>query len=336
MAADGKWIPGLTPEMPVEQAAQRALQLRLEVVRNRLKLSLLEPDKDPEYVHQLRVGTRRTAAALSIFRACVPKKTFRKARKYLRTLRRAAGDAREWDVVLEELKLRREQQPSVERPGLDFLMAYAMAHRSMAQHRLAQESPEDPDDFEEFFSETLAALQAPDPPLTLGGLARPILIDLLHELDQAASRDLKIMDNLHEVRIIGKRLRYAMELFVDCYERPFREELYPAVESMQDILGAANDSHVMSRWLSELCKKLKEALPSEWKCWRPGIDGLLQYHRHRLPQLRRRFVKWWTNWKSVGTDVTLAHLLRKPLNGEGPEADRGTPFRLDPRPGVVR
>jgi CHAD domain-containing protein len=48
----------------------------------------------------------------------------------------------------------------------------------------------------------------------------------------------------HRVRILGKRLRYAMEIFADCFPPEFNEQYYPTVEEMQEILGRANDSHV--------------------------------------------------------------------------------------------
>ena len=37
-------------------------------------------------------------------------------------------------------------------------------------------------------------------------------------------------DELHQLRITGKRLRYAVEVFAGCYGPPLRETLYPAVE----------------------------------------------------------------------------------------------------------
>src|SRR5271166_2129584 len=63
------------------------------------------------------------------------------------------------------------------------------------------------------------------------------LLVLLGELNQTASDDLNDCENLHQVRIIGKRLRYAMEVFAGCFAPPFREKLYPAMEEMQTILG---------------------------------------------------------------------------------------------------
>src|SRR5690348_512201 len=100
---DGKWISDLKADTPVAEAARHVLFVRLQVVKDYLPRAALEPDHDIEYVHQLRVGSRRADAALRIFRACLPAKAHRKARRRLRKLRRAAGAARDWDVFLADL-----------------------------------------------------------------------------------------------------------------------------------------------------------------------------------------------------------------------------------------
>src|SRR5262249_20912850 len=79
--ADGKWIPDLTPATPVVDAARRALALRLESVREGVGHVLRAPARDPEPIHQLRVGTRRAGAALTIFRQCLPDKPSRSGRE---------------------------------------------------------------------------------------------------------------------------------------------------------------------------------------------------------------------------------------------------------------
>src|SRR5690348_13755555 len=99
----GKWISALKPETPVEAAARHVLFARLEVVKDYLPRAALEADKDIEYVHQLRVGTRRADAALRIFADCLPKKSYRRGRRRLKRIRRAAAAARDWDVFLAEL-----------------------------------------------------------------------------------------------------------------------------------------------------------------------------------------------------------------------------------------
>jgi CHAD domain-containing protein len=300
--AGSKWIEGLSADAAVADAARRVLSVRLEVVREYLPLAVHQPDKDPEHVHQLRVSTRRARAAFDIFSCCLPPKVLKTAKKRLRDVRRAAGEARDWDVFLAGLAERERRQNRRHRPGLDLLLGYALAQRILAQAHLEAAADEDPFAFDRFLAETLAAVQAPCEAelATLTDLARPILTGLVRALDQAARQDLDDYDHLHQVRILGKRLRYAMEVFADCFARPFRDELYPAVEEMQEILGNANDSHVAIGRLEALRNRLQARLPDDWKRLRPGIDGVLRFHRERLPRERDRFRAWWDRWQRLG------------------------------------
>src|SRR5581483_8236462 len=136
--ADGKWIPGLTPGMAVPEAATAVLAARFAVVREFLPLAVEKPYDDPEHVHQLRVGTRRAGAALRVFKDCLPRKHRSATRDALRTIRRAAGDARDWDVFLLGLPAVKALASAVGKPALDYLAGYAMGERSAAQVRLAQ------------------------------------------------------------------------------------------------------------------------------------------------------------------------------------------------------
>src|SRR5262245_43083765 len=314
--ADGKWISDLEPTTPLPDAARHVLTVRLEVVRDYLPLALTQPEKDPEYVHQLRVGTRRATAALDIFTLCLPDKAYKTARKRLRQIRRAAGAARDWDVFLIALAewARNGRKPQ---PGVDFLTGFAFAQRVVAQAQLAEVNARFPFSFDRLLAETVAAVHRPRSaasPRTLLDLARPLLSDCLKELDQAAARDLNDYGNLHQVRITGKRLRYAMEVFADCFAPPFREELYPAVEEMQDILGNANDSHVASQRLEVLRDRARALLPGHWKRFKPAVERLLRSHQKRLPEERERFLEWWKRWQESGTEAVLAGLLKVPAS----------------------
>src|SRR5579871_6443332 len=104
--AEGKWISNLKPDAALDDAARHVLFVRLQVVKDYLPKAALEADDDSEYVHQLRVGTRRADAALRIFGDCLPKKIYKKARRRLRQLRRAAGATRDWDVFLDRKSTR--------------------------------------------------------------------------------------------------------------------------------------------------------------------------------------------------------------------------------------
>jgi CHAD domain-containing protein len=313
--ADGKWIPDLRPETPLPDAARRGLAVRLETVRDHLGPALTRPDEDIEHVHQLRVGTRRAGAALDIFAPCLPEKVYEDARKHLRRLRRAAGKARDWDVFLADLAAWRSRRREAEQPGLDFLAGYASAQRADAQTSLEEAGADHPFAFDRLLAQTLAAVQRPraqPTPRTLRDLALPLLSGLLKELDRAAARDLGDYDNLHQVRIAGKRLRYAMEVLAECFAPPFRDELYPRVEEMQDILGRANDSHVAGQLLGTLRNQLRRSAPEDWKRFKPGVEALLRHHRKRVPVERKRFLKWWQRWQEADAEGELPRLLKAP------------------------
>src|SRR5262245_50736735 len=248
--ADGKWIDGLRPDMSLLEAARQALGVRLKAVQERLGPALLEADKDPEHVHQLRVSTRRAGAALRIFSPCLPRKAYKRMRKPLRRLRRAAGAARDWDVFLAALSKRvpRKEQ----RPGLDFLLGYAFSQRQQAQSQLEEAIEKQAADFERLVSRTLEALYDPaGAPQHLCEHARPLLTGLLNELNEATGRDLHDYQNLHQVRIAGKRLRYALEVFVCCFSSHFHDLLYPAVTEAQEILVHVNDNQAAATCLGE-------------------------------------------------------------------------------------
>jgi CHAD domain-containing protein len=311
--ADGKWISDLTASTPLVDAARRVLAIRLEIVRDYLGLALRESDKDPEYIHQLRVGTRRAGAAIEIFALCLSDKVYTTARKQLRRIRRAAGEARDWDVFLMALAEEKKKGKRRHRPALDFLSGYGLGQRIAAQAHLEEACPDYPFAYERLLAETITALHKPhyDPGTrTLLDLAGPLLLGLLRDLDQAASQDLNDYSHLHRVRILGKRLRYAMEVFVDCFAPEFRDELYPAVEQMQDILGRANDSYVASRRLSAMREKIRTTIPDDWKRLKPGIEALLKYHEQRLPEERQRFEEWWHHWHHSGGEAKFTLLLK--------------------------
>jgi CHAD domain-containing protein len=309
--ADGKWIDGLGPKTHTDEAARRVIEVRFQVVRGCLPLAVHDADRDVEHVHQLRVATRRAGAALRTFERWLPGKTFRKAWKQLRAIRRAAGEARDWDVFVADLLQRRKQGPDKDQAGLDFLIGYASGQRDAAQVDLVEAGSAYGPGLGDLIDDTVKAVREPPDDKTvklLRDLGRVLLGDLTHELDWAASQDLNDYEHLHRVRILGKQLRYAMEVFADCFSLAFREQIYPRVEEMQEVLGNANDSHVAGQRLGVLRDRLRLKWPDDWKRYQPGLDALLRFHRRRLPRERQRFLQWWRRWQTTDSQHLQALL----------------------------
>lgn len=241
MIRKSKWINGTRPEQPVTEVARQAVALRLEPVWHYLPLAALSAEEDVEYVHQLRVASRRATAALDIFAALTPPRRRRQMVKWLKRIRRACGPARDDDVLAQRLKVRAAKDPA---GGSAQLLAQVEAHRRDAQapivevHRAMQGKA-----FDHRVAQLVDKLrwrgEGPEP--TFIQAAEGELRKLANIFFTATEADLSVPQALHQLRIEAKRLRYAMEIFAGVFDSAFRESLYPQVEHLQELLGRVND-----------------------------------------------------------------------------------------------
>src|SRR5204863_470693 len=99
--------------------------------------------RDPEYLHQLRVGTRRLRSALRAFRPLLKRRRAAGVEQPFENMMRIFGEARDWDVFCEALAegeappgllgAARRRRAGQRRPS----SARARAHR-FARERLAR------------------------------------------------------------------------------------------------------------------------------------------------------------------------------------------------------
>jgi CHAD domain-containing protein len=294
----------LRADQPLAEATRRVLKARLRAVRQCVRPALNEWEKDPEHVHQLRVGTRRAAAALQIFRSRLRRECHKRMRQIVRRLRRAAGAARDWDVFEQDVLAHLEKSPPSHHTGLQFLLGHTRAHRQEAQARLVKKGQGQEKALALCIAQLPTAVRLGRESARLADLARPLLTRLIAKLSEAGRKNLTSYDSLHRVRIAGKRLRYALEVFACCFGRDLADVHYPRVERLQDILGEVNDSRAASRRLEQLRDQLRKC-PAIWRPCRPGIDALLRYHQGRLPRLRREFTQWWRDWRKSGGQALM-------------------------------
>lgn len=89
--------------------------------------------KDIEYLHDMRVSSRRVQAALKIFRGAFPKKKFKPVYGKLRSLIRALGVVRHYDVFIDRLYKYRKNLEEKDRKAFDLLIIRQNSIRE--QHR---------------------------------------------------------------------------------------------------------------------------------------------------------------------------------------------------------
>lgn len=83
------------------------------------------------------------------------------------------------------------------------------------------------------------------------------LINLLSSIDIFFKKDTE--ENLHDVRIALRRLRYNMELFVVCFDTKKFISFYKKIEQLQDLSGLLRDLDVLKVNINSLIiqEKLK-------------------------------------------------------------------------------
>ncbi|HET6574521.1 MAG TPA: CHAD domain-containing protein [Fimbriiglobus sp.] len=304
--ADGKWITGLTPEIPADEAARVVLSVRLSAVRHYLPLAAERASEDIEHVHQLRVATRRATAAVRTFRDLLPKKLEREAKRALRAIRCTAGGARDWDVFLLRLA---EQPPGTD--AADFLAGYALRKRLAAQETLAVVAADRAPAIHELCAALPAAVRTPagaEPRRIVGEYAAAILGELYAQFATEVEANPTTPDELHQLRITGKRLRYAVEVFAACYGPPLRETLYPAVEEAQELLGRVQDAAVAAARLEQVESELCYLPAAVADRLRPGVAALAADVRGSAEADEQAFREWVGRWRTVAAECPLGQV----------------------------
>jgi CHAD domain-containing protein len=278
---------------PVARVAARTLRKRLEAVWRELEAAC-RPRHDPERVHQLRVATRRTIAALAVFRGVVPAKQRAWFEKRLRRIRRVAGSTRDLDVLAGRLA----HEVAIEaKPTSIAAKAVVVRGRLLAMLAKRREVARQPI---RGMLDELTAIDWParverlvdgvrqsgrDEPFAAFGRRR--FRQLVTRFFRRADRKLEDAADIHQLRIEGKKLRYALEIFASVFPDAERSACHDALESLQETLGEFTDhasaADRFRRWARE------EGVGPD----RQALVTLRRVEDTRAEEARRAFVKWW-------------------------------------------
>lgn len=298
-----KWIDGLRPEMRVSQAARRTLRRRLDAVWQWLRKAARRASESTEHVHQLRVATRRAMAALEGYNELLPPKKAATVTKRLKQIRRRAGPARDADVLIGRLKSLPDAarlKPLIEKVEQfrgDVQEPIAAIYRKLRRRKF-------PRDVEKLIDGIHTPRHSQE--TTFLQWARVGMSRTAESFFAAGGKDLGDLDLLHQFRIEGKHLRYAVEYFACAFGPELRNDIYPQIEKLQSVLGLVNDHHSALERLA--------AWRADWddKTVRGLIDELMEQERRSLTEARQEFARWWTTDRSADLQRRLVALLRRP------------------------
>jgi len=265
-------------------------------------------DNDVEWVHQMRIGTRRLRSCLRLVAKCAPSGELRGLVADVKWLAAILGTARDWDVFVRDtlppLAAWFKRDPATA-PGLKRLRARAEARRRVAR-TAAREAVASAR-----FQKTLLAggylaaaprfgtTQADDDAHSgalLSSRATEFAASLLDRRHRKLERSASALESgsaeeRHAVRIAAKRLRYIAEFFAPLFPRKRAKAYLKALTGVQDVLGRLNDATTALRVASETGGTQADAATGAVRGWvaaqAAGLEPEITSTWHRFARAKR-------------------------------------------------
>ncbi|MGH9176600.1 MAG: CHAD domain-containing protein [Vicinamibacterales bacterium] len=118
--AKAKKIEGLDEATPFRIAIGRVIETRFDEMMQHRAGTIL--GRDPEALHDMRVGSRRLRAAMDVATECFPRKRYRYYHQTVKQLTDVLGGVRDCDVMRDALVAYRETRPNAERPAVNRML----------------------------------------------------------------------------------------------------------------------------------------------------------------------------------------------------------------------
>jgi CHAD domain-containing protein len=284
--------------------------------------------QDIEYVHRMRVASRRLRSALDLFASALPASKQARWVQQVRGVTRALGAARDTDVQIDRLrKFYAGLDDPRCRPGIRRLVLRLSQRREKMQGKVIQAL----DELEAsgIFDEMEKRLQ---PLLTTQGqvyLYTPALFQLAFQqisekLDGLISYEMFIdnperVNELHEMRIAAKHLRYALEAFAPLYGEQVKAQI-AAIRKVQEALGDIHDCDVWTTFLPQFIEDERRRTRAYFGNERimlrllPGLQSFLQDRSAQRQKLYLKFLEDWHAMQADGLWERLRQVIQTPFN----------------------
>lgn len=278
--------------------------------------------QDIEYIHRMRVASRRLRAALPLFSTCFGEKQYTKWMRELTGITRALGQARDADVQIAWLekslkRLRKEGDavadrtktgnPSME-PALRFLLLDLQKRRGNLQKRVLSalsvlEKSRVITEMQDAFSSLKVSTGPGTGRLALHGIPPVAAFRISRRLMTLLSfepwvKDPEAVAEHHATRIAAKKLRYTMEVYGLIYRQGLKKPL-ARVKKIQEILGDVHDCDVWIDHITEILLRERSLLRSGKKAGQPDtatIASLKEVLKDRESERKRRYRQFVTSW----------------------------------------
>ncbi|WP_295389316.1 CHAD domain-containing protein [uncultured Thiodictyon sp.] len=297
--------------------ADRVAQEILLGLLNTLEANLdgARANLDSEFLHDLRVATRRTRAALAQIRGVFPADRVARFREEFAWLQLVTGPIRDLDVYLLDFDTYQRDLPSQLGADLEPLRAFLHSRYQCERDLLVQALASTR--FTQLCSDWRAFLEAPVAAATPHG-AGPIkdladrrvwaMAKRVRREGRAIRTDSPPAD-LHELRKSCKKLRYLIEFFQSLYPKDETRAVIARMKVLLDNLGGYQDLAVQAVHLRAMAQRMRDAdqAPTETLLAMGALIGDLLA---RQQQARAAFDQVFDGFQGKGNRRILRALFR--------------------------
>lgn len=324
------------PAVSAEICAYAAQTIAARMERMLAEAKQAKRGKRTEPIHQMRVWSRRSRAALEMFAPCLGGRRYAAIAQAVHDVTGALGAARDLDVMILTLRERANALPDEQRAGLFAFVKVLEARRKAAQKPVVRAVKRldhaNAAKFAKMLSDhsSVVPMASPEKRVkTSGGVAvnatltenaaRLITKRLasLYEYDACLDEPGAVTQH-HAMRIAAKKLRYTMDIFQEAVTANLRDaapfiNALEAVKTLQEHLGEMHDADVLAPQLAGYLAKMiqdgyavrpKELPKAGVHCVSFGAcEGIVTLCRETAARRDGRFdalKREWTEFKSNG------------------------------------
>lgn len=222
----------------------------------------IRDDLDIECLHDFRVATRKTRAGLSQLKQVFDPETLDHYKVKFRALGHMTNRMRDLDVYLCDADHYREMLPDSQQSALEAFFTHLRDTRTTALSQLKRDL--DAFGLKAFLAEWRASWLREESAMGIharkrvGNLAAKLILKRYHRiLVDGRLISLKTPDQeLHDLRIQCKKLRYMLEFFASLMSDKALRYLVKQLKGLQDVLGKFNDYYVQQETLKAYAARL--------------------------------------------------------------------------------
>jgi len=305
----------------IQQYCAQSMLPGLDILKK--KAQNIQRRRNIEDIHDLRVSSRRIRTCLNIFGDYLPAKKNKIWLRDVKEITQSYGKVRDLDVQIDlvnqiyktvddrniqpglrRIRLRLNQKRKIRQAEMQQITKSVLENTSLIEMQAWANS---------VLEVELASDHSKSPLFQLG------YKQIQKRLDEFLFFEVFLFDSsrieeLHQMRIAAKRLRYALEVFSELYESKSDFALEISRQSQQ-YLGEIHDSDVWISFLPSFMEKEQKRISgfygynSPYNRLKPGIEYLLDNRRVERNRLYKQFLDEWKNWKMKETWLNLRKVI---------------------------